>query len=159
MNAASDARMPLDPSPVNVRVKLALLWAATMFCYVYGDYFELYVPGKLQDMIGGRLAFGPATQGALLGTSLLLIVPALMVALSVVLPPRVCRIANIVLGVFYAAVMLLAVQGSWYFYQLFGAVEIALTLGIAWQAWRWPTTAIRNPPLATADANASRPPH
>ena len=39
---------------------------------------------------------------------------------------------------FGAAVMLLAVQGAWYFYKLFGAVEIALTLGIAWQAWRWP---------------------
>ena len=138
MNAGSRFRAPLDPSPVNVRVKLALLWAATMFCYVYGDYFELYVPGKLQEMIGGRLAFGPATQGALVGTSLLLIVPALMVVFSVLLPPRVCRIANIVLGAFYAAIMLLAVQGSWYFYKLFGVVEIVLTLGIAWQAWRWP---------------------
>jgi len=138
MSAGSRFRAPLETAPVNVRVKLALLWAATMFCYVYGDYFELYVPGKLQDMIGGQLAFGPATQGALVGTSLLLIVPALMVVLSVLLPSRACRIANIVLGVFYAAVMAMAVQGAWYFYKLFGVVEIALTLSIAWQAWRWP---------------------
>ncbi|GAA5008558.1 hypothetical protein GCM10025793_18860 [Lysobacter lycopersici] len=131
---------------MNVRVKLALLWAATMFCYVYGDYFELYVPGKLQEMIGGQLAFGPATQGALVGTSLLLIVPALMVVFTVLLAPRACRLANIVLGVFYALVMAMAVQGAWYFYKLFGAVEIALTLSIAWQAWRWPRRAAEQRP-------------
>ena len=138
MSPGSRFRAPLDAAPVNVRVKLSLLWAATMFCYVYGDYFELYVPGKLQEMIGGHLAFGPATQGALVGTSILLIVPALMVVLSTLLPPLVCRMANIVLGVFYALVMAMAVQGAWYFYKLFGAVEIVLTLAIAWQAWRWP---------------------
>ncbi len=138
MSAGSWFRAPLDPAPVNVRVKLSLLWAATMFCYVYGDYFELYVPGKLQEMTAGQLAFGPATLGALVGTSLLLIVPALMVVLSAMLSPRVCRVVNIALGVFYALVMAVAVQGAWYFYKLFGAVEIVLTLGIAWQAWRWP---------------------
>ena len=138
MSTGSQSRASLDPATINVRVKLALLWAATMFCYVYGDYFELYVPGKLQEMIGGQLAFGPATQGALVGTSILLIVPALMVAFSVLLPPLACRVANIAFGVFYALVMALAVQGAWYFYKLFGAVEIVLTLSIAWQAWRWP---------------------
>ena len=50
----------------------------------------------------------------------------------------VSRVANIALGAFYALVMAMAVQGAWYFYKLFGAVEIALTLGIAWQAWQWP---------------------
>lgn len=142
----------LDSSPVNVRVKLALLWAATMFCFVYGDYFELYVPGKLQEMMGGRLAFGPATQGALVGTSLLLIVPALMVVLSVLLPSRVCRIASVVLGAFYALVMVMAIQGSWYFYKLFGAVEITLTLTIAWQAWRWPVCATPQSPALPTEA-------
>ncbi len=141
MSAGSRFRAPLDPAPVNVRVKLSLLWAATMFCYVYGDYFELYVPGKLQEMTAGQLAFGPATQGALVGTSLLLIVPALMVVLSAMLSPRVCRVVNIALGVFYALVMAVAMQGAWYFYKLFGVVEIVLTLSIVWQAWRWPRRA------------------
>ena len=141
MSAGSWFRAPLDPAPVNVRVKLSLLWAATMFCYVYGDYFELYVPGKLQEMTAGQLAFGPATQGALVGTSLLLIVPALMVVLSAMLSPRVCRVVNIALGVFYALVMAVAMPGAWYFYKLFGVVEIVLTLSIVWQAWRWPRRA------------------
>jgi hypothetical protein len=141
MSTGSQSRASLDPATINVRVKLALLWAATMFCYVYGDYFELYVPGKLQEMIGGQLAFGPATQGALVGTSILLIVPALMVVLSAMLSPRVCRVVNIALGVFYALVMAVAMQGAWYFYKLFGVVEIVLTLSIVWQAWRWPRRA------------------
>jgi hypothetical protein len=37
----------LDDLKVHVRLKLSSLWAALMFCYLYGDYFGLYVPGKL----------------------------------------------------------------------------------------------------------------
>jgi hypothetical protein len=32
---------------VQVKMKIAALWVSLMFCYVYGDYFELYEPGKL----------------------------------------------------------------------------------------------------------------
>ena len=46
MSARSRSRAALDPAPVNVRVKLALLWAATMFCYVYGDYFRAVRAGE-----------------------------------------------------------------------------------------------------------------
>jgi hypothetical protein len=36
---------------INVRFKLFALWSSVMFCYFYGDYFELYQPGKLQEML------------------------------------------------------------------------------------------------------------
>ncbi|HMG02094.1 MAG TPA: hypothetical protein VK596_03120, partial [Edaphobacter sp.] len=52
---------------VHVRFKLFALWTSLMFCYLYGDYFELYQPGKLQAMIAGRMALGAITQGVLLG--------------------------------------------------------------------------------------------
>ena len=34
----------LHEEQIPVKIKLAALWTAVMFCYVYGDYFELYVP-------------------------------------------------------------------------------------------------------------------
>lgn len=59
----------LDDRRIPVRLKLSLLWSSLMFCYIYGDYFGLYQPGKLQQMIDGQMGpLGPTTQGVLLGT-------------------------------------------------------------------------------------------
>jgi hypothetical protein len=48
---------------LHVKFKLFALWSALMFCYFYGDYFELYQPGKLQEMLSGKWAYGPVTPG------------------------------------------------------------------------------------------------
>ncbi|WP_254422752.1 DUF6326 family protein [Rhodanobacter sp. B05] len=97
----------LDDIQVHVRFKLSALWAALMFCYIYGDYFGLYVPGKLQGILAGRGPVGPVSEGSLTATALLLAVPGLMVFLSLALAPRWCRWLNIVLGLFYTAIVLL----------------------------------------------------
>jgi hypothetical protein len=128
----------LDDVKVPVRLKLSALWCSVMFCYIYGDYFELYQPGKLQGMMSAKTALGAVTQGALMGMATVMAVPSLMVFLSLVLPPRVNRWLNIILGVVYTIIMVLAIQGSWYFYIFFGLVEIALTISIVWYAWTWP---------------------
>jgi len=111
-----------------------------MFCYVYGDYFELYIPGKLQGMLQGQMApLGPVTQGVLMGTAILMAVPSLMIFLSIALPPAFSRWLNIVTGLFYAGIMLLiAVNGGWAFYVFFALVEVALTALVVWSAWAWP---------------------
>jgi hypothetical protein len=38
---------------VNTKIKLAFLWTAVTLCYLYGDYFELYTPGKVEGLISG----------------------------------------------------------------------------------------------------------
>lgn len=130
-----------DP-PVPTRIKLAALWASVMFCYVYGDYFELYVPGKLQDMLNGHMALGAVTQGLLTGTAMLMAVPSLMIFLSVALPAVVSRWLNVGAGVFYATIMtLILINGAWMFYMVFAALEVLLTALVVWTAWRWPRQA------------------
>ena len=37
----------LEDFKINVKIKLAVLWTSVMFCYIYEDYFELYVPKRL----------------------------------------------------------------------------------------------------------------
>ncbi|BDU20074.1 DUF6326 family protein [Dyella sp. GSA-30] len=129
----------LEDIPVPVKLKLAGLWTSLMFCYIYGDYFGLFQAGNLQDMLQGKMGpLGPATQGVLLGTSILLAVPALMIFLSLALKSAINRWVNIVLGVFYALVMLVSMPGSWWFYLFFGVIEIVLSLLIVWHAWKWP---------------------
>lgn len=129
----------LEEARVSVRLKLAALWTSVMLCYVYGDYFELYVPGKLQEMLNGEMALGTVTQGMLAGMATLMAVPSLMIFLSLALPAAISRWLNVGSGLFYATIMLLIlVNGAWAFYMLFATIEIILTLLVVWHAWRWP---------------------
>jgi hypothetical protein len=128
---------------VHVRFKLFALWSSVMFFYIYGDYFELYQPGKLQGMISGRMPFGAVSQGVLLGMAAIMIIPSLMPFLSLVLPPGVNRWVNIVFGAVYSLIMILAIRGGWHFYVLFGLIEIALSALIVGYAWTWPKAASR----------------
>jgi len=129
----------LEDTKVPLRYKLAAAWTSVMFCYVYADYFELYRPGKLQDMFNGEMALGTVTQGMLVGTAILMAVPSLMIFLSLILPATAARWLNVVTGLFYSAIMLLILlDGAWTFYMLFATIEVILTLIVVWSAWRWP---------------------
>jgi hypothetical protein len=59
--------MTFEDIRVHVRLKLFALWCSVMFFYIYGDYFELYETGRLQEMISGRMPFAAISQGVLLG--------------------------------------------------------------------------------------------
>jgi hypothetical protein len=129
----------LQDFEINIKIKLAFLWAATTFCYIYCDYFELYVPGKLSSMLDGKMGpLGQVTQNVLMGASAMLAIPCIMVFLSIALKPNINRWLNILFGLFFTAVMVLAIRGMWNFYIFFGLIEIALTLLIVWNAWKWP---------------------
>lgn len=127
----------VDP-PLPLRLKLSALWASLTFCYLYGDYFGLYKPGKLQHMLEGAGPLGQASQGSLLFVSLLLAIPGLMVLLTLALPVRLTRWLNLGLAVFYAIFVALTMPGAWWFYLAYSSIEIALCGAIAWLAWRWP---------------------
>lgn len=129
---------PLDDIKVHVRLKLAALWTSVMFCYIYADYFGLYVPGNLQSMLAGKMGpLGPVSQGVLLGTSLTLAIPSVMIFLSLVLKPALNRWLNILFGVLYTAIICVTMW-SWDFYIFYGGIEIALTGLVVWYAWNWP---------------------
>lgn len=133
----------LSDFKLHTKLKLSLLWVSTVFCYIYCDYFELYVPGKLQGMLQGTMApIGPVTQGGLLATSVLLAIPSVLIFLSVALPPRISRWLNIAFGLFYTLMMaLLAFKAHWYFYKFFASLEALLTALVVWYAWTWPKAA------------------
>jgi hypothetical protein len=127
---------------INVKLKLSALWISTMFCYVYGDFFSLFVPGRIDRLNTGNSGTGTTTPVTILMYAILLSLPALMVFLSVALRATINRIVNIVLGIFFTLVMILVVAtslGEWMlFYTYMGIVEIILTTTVVWIAWTWP---------------------
>ena len=131
----------LQDAAVNIKLRLAAIWCSVTLCYLYCDYFELYQSGKLQSMLGGRMGpLGESSQGVLLGVSVLLAIPALMVVTSATLPAGLNRVVNVLSGALFTLMMVvfLAAPGVWLYYKYFAAVEAALTFGAVWLAWRWP---------------------
>ena len=137
MSEAGKSRTVLDDSALHVKIKLAALWASVMFCYIYADYFGLYVPGRLQDLMAGKSPLGPISQGFLVGTSVMMSIPSLMIFLSVALKPNLNRPLNIIFGVLFTVIILITMW-DWAFYIYYGVVEIVLTGLVVWYAWNWP---------------------
>lgn len=127
---------------VNVKIKLSALWVAVMLCYIYGDFFTLFVPGRIESLMDGKMGLGATTPLKLVVASIVMAIPAIMVFLSLTLKATINRWINISFGIIYTLIMILTILSSldpWKaFYILFGVIEIALTLLIVWHAWMWP---------------------
>ena len=130
----------LENPKVNIKIKLAALWASATFCYLYGDYFELYTPDKVNSLItGDNNLDSPAI---LLIASIILAIPSVMVAASIFLKPKINRILNIVFGTLFTLMMVyigIISTNEWYLFYVFLAfLESVITALIVWFAYKWP---------------------
>ena len=130
----------LDNQKVNIKIKLAALWASALFCYLYGDYFQLYTPEKVNNLITGENNLDNPAK--LLIASIIMAIPSVMVAASIILKPKLNRILNILFGSLFTLMMLYIGVNSmteWYsFYVFLAFLESIITALIVWYAWRWP---------------------
>lgn len=132
--------MALQDFNINIKLKLAALWTSVTLCYLYGDYFELYVPQKTEGLVtGNNLLNSPLN---LFLAAFALSIPAVMVCASLLLKPEISRWLNIIFGSFFTLVMLLIAFTSleaWReFYVYLALVESILTTIIVWHAVKWP---------------------
>jgi hypothetical protein len=129
----------LEDFKINVKIKLAVLWTSVTFLYIYGDYFELYVPTKLSGMMDGNSNLNNPVN--LFLASLLLAIPSLMICLSILLKPSLNKWLNMVFGLFFTAIMLLIAVTSiseWRaFYIFYAIVEIIFTSIIVCSPFNW----------------------
>ena len=123
---------------INPRIKIAALWASMMFIFVCVDLFSLYRGDVRADIEAGKIAAFSIGQGYLLGVTIYVVLPSLMLFLSLVLPVRVMRMANIVVAVLYALTVAGSAVGEWNYFILGSLTEAALLVGIAYYAWTWP---------------------
>lgn len=138
MKEEGKSKVMFDDFKLHVKVKLSALWASLMFCYIYGDFFGLFVPGKVTDLQNGLAGWGKITQSSLAVVSFLMALPALMVFLCLILNPKINRWANILLGFIFVAGMVLTLQGAWLYYQIYTCIELSLVMLIIWYSWTWP---------------------
>ena len=109
-----------DPSRLSdfratVRTKLAALWTSLMFLYIYADYFQLKAPGVLENTMNLETPVGPTTPELLIGFSILLIIPSLIL------------------------IIVSGIKDEWQaFFVLFNVIEVIIFSMIIWQAWNWP---------------------
>ncbi|MCD4710984.1 MAG: DUF6326 family protein [Bacteroidales bacterium] len=134
----------LEDNKVNVKVKLALLWVALMFFYVYNDIFSMYQPGHVANLVEGHLEGVQFTQILLIGVAALMAFPSFMVLLSLILKARANRIVNIVVGIFHVLVLLgtqfVGEGETWFYWRLNELLEALFLVLIIWTAWKWPTS-------------------
>jgi len=130
----------LENPKINIKLKLSALWTSLIALYIYGDYFELYVPGKVENLLNGEAILETPT--LLLLASISIAIPSLMIALTVLLPPKINRILNIVFGILLTLIVVLVGATSiapWYgFYVLYALLEAMISCSIVWIAWKWP---------------------
>jgi hypothetical protein len=136
--ARPDASTLADPK-INVRLKLAALWTATLILFAYGDIFGLFRPGFIDDIKAKKAVGFHIDQAFLLGVSAYIFLATVMIFLSLTLKPVLTRSTNIVLGTLYAASILLSCIGeSWAYYIFLSVAESALLVLVVWYAWTWP---------------------
>ncbi len=131
-------RTELEPAPVNVRLKISALWTAMLFVFAYVDIFSFFRPDFRADIEAGQVGGFTVNQSFLLGTTVYVVIPSLMVFATLVLRANVNRTVNIALSTIYALTIIAGAIGEWDYYILGSAVEVALLAGIVYYAWSWP---------------------
>lgn len=92
-----------------------------------------------------KTPMGPTTPGILIGFSVLLIIPALMIVAPVVLRPKWNKWLNIVVALLCAGISILIIIGDmgneWKkFFVRYQFVELFVFGMIIWYAIKWPRT-------------------
>ena len=141
METKHTSAVQLEDIPVNIKIKLSGLWVSLMIIYLYVDFIALFEPGSIENILDG-IVWGEieVTQAWALSAIILMAIPTLMIPLSLLLPAKKNRTANIVVGAVYVLVGIGSMIGEdWVFYIFGHCLGIVILLVLVWHAWNWPS--------------------
>jgi hypothetical protein len=139
MNTQKTPQNLREDITVSIKQKLATLWASFMFLYIYVDYFHLYMPDSLKDILAGKVFVFDISYVFLLIAMIFVAIPSLMIFLSVVLPAKVNRWTNIIVATVLIPYMLFNLAGdAWVHMYFAAALEVVLLCLIIRYSWKWP---------------------
>ena len=122
----------------NVKLKLSLLWVARMLVSIQGDVIRYLEPGMLEAIINGTLDI-PMTEEMLAVLAVMMMIPIFMVFLSLELPYKTNRWANIIVAIFF-----IVIDGIGFiivrplYENILGVGYVVFCVLIVWYAWKWP---------------------
>jgi len=124
-------------SLIDVRIRMAALWATTMMIFAYVDLFSLFRPDFRAALDQGKVFVFDVGQPFLLGVTIYVIIPSLMIYLSLVMPRRLNRVVSISLAGLYAITIVGGAVGEWSYYVLGSVVEVVLLALVIHHSWTW----------------------
>jgi len=137
MNSMISTTEIFEDFQINVKLKISALWVAVMFCYVYGDYIEIYVPGVLAKAMEVKAT--AQTEWEFFAVALLMAMPSVMIFFTLVLTPKINRCLNVILAMLYILLLIgLNLSGGWVFYLFLTVIEVVISMAIIWYACKWP---------------------
>lgn len=122
----------------DIKMKLSILWIARMLTSLQGDVIRYLEPGMLEDIIAGTADI-PLTEEMLAVVAIMMLIPIFMVFLSLELPYKANRWANIIIAIFF-----IAVDGIGFiiprplYENIMGVGYVVFCALIVWYAWKWP---------------------
>ena len=127
----------------DVKIKLAVLWLFVAISLGALIIIIYMVPGTLEDIMAGEFLDMPLDEGTLLIMALTYFwIPLVMAVSSIILKDKVNRWANIVVGAFYVAFILLElIMNLTTIMVAYGVLMdvsvIVVSVLIVWFAWKW----------------------
>jgi len=121
----------------NVKLKISSLWICRMLIGLQGDVLRYMEPGILEDIIEGNLAI-PMTNEMLAVMAIMMMIPIFMVFLTLELPYKINRVANIVIAIFF-----ILLDGTGFiiarplYENILGIGYVLFCALIIWYAWSW----------------------
>ena len=123
-------------TPLDTRIILSGLWVAVMLTYLLGDVLRIFSGDYKSGEMGQQLA--QFTQPMWLGIAILMVIPVIMVALSLLLPQPVNRWANIIAAAFFFVFNVVGLPTYPSAYDKF-LIVVSLVFNVlaVWYAWNW----------------------
>jgi len=141
--STSRSRILVDER-IGVRIKVSTLWVAVLLLFAYGDIIGFFVPGRIQEVMGGEVSGMKITQTFLFAVSVYIAAAVVMVVLSLILQPRVNRWVNVILPALYIVSIVVSAIGEDAYFLFLSVIESALLLVIIGYAWTWPASEERS---------------
>ena len=117
-----------------IRIKLSGIWVSLMLTYLLGDVLRIFSGDFNAGQVGGM----QVSQGMYLFMAILMVLPVLMVFLSLNLPYKSNRWANILVAAFFFIFNLVGLPTYPSAYDKF-LIVVGLLFNIltVWYAWKW----------------------
>jgi hypothetical protein len=117
----------------DVRIILSGLWVASMLTFLWGDVLML-IAGDAEKMFSGQVQM---TQTMWVAIAVLMMIPIVMVVISLTLPFRLSRWANIIAAIFWIGLNVLSLGGYPAYEKILLVVSMGFNLLTIWYAWKW----------------------